>query len=739
MTGIDGAELRGEGAQSQGEDLIFALDIGTRKVAGLLVQATAKGDMELLAAEVVEHQSRAMHDGQIHDVTSVAELIRLVADRLEERCQVKLKKAAVAAAGRALRTQVGTASVRVSTLNRITENDVLALELEAIVSAQRSLSREMAAPTSLGERHFCVGYSVKGYELDGSPIGSLIGQRGEVISASTIATFLPRVVVDSLCSAVEAAGLEIASMTLEPIAAIAVAIPPTMRQLNLALVDVGAGTSDVAITANGEVIAYGMVPFAGDEITEELCQAFLLDFHEGERVKRLIGSGMSIEYTDVLGMQGVLDQDEVIAAIDSRVNQLAQDITDKILELNGSEPQAVICIGGGSLTPGLPGRLASRLGLSPGRVAVRGPEIVRSVTRVAGALEGPMAITPLGIAVTARHRNSLAFFSVKVNGLTARLMHIGTPTVADALIASGVGIRQLHAKPGPGMTIEVNGEVRVIKGSAGQPARFLVNGESASLDTEIREGDEIELTPPIDGQPPSVTAGDLVDCRETAFVFRGQQHSILPTVTRDDETIPLTAKLNDNDRIVVTCDRSIATVVEQLIGEDDEAFRCISYTLNGRACSAQISHRRYTVNGVSVSGDYRVCSGDVIDVETCEIPLTVSDVFTKGRDEVSKEVKVLLNGREIVLYDGRSAVEVCVNGEPSSLSHHISDGDVISVEVPKPPSFILAELLEHLDLGDTIGQLRASGRGTVKLTVNGRPADFSTGIENGDAVEISID
>lgn len=528
-------------------------------------------------------------------------------------------------------------------------------------------------------------------------------------------------------------------MTLEPIAATAVAIPPTMRQLNLALVDVGAGTSDVAITAKGEVIAYGMVPFAGDEVTEELCQAFLLDFHEGERVKRLIGSGMAVEYTDVLGMQGVLDQHEALEAIDSRVNQLAQDMADKIVELNGSEPQAVICIGGGSLTPGLPGKLASRLGLSPGRVAVRGPEIVRNVACIGGALEGPMAITPLGIAMTARHRNSLASFSVKVNGLTARLMHIGTPTVADAVIASGVAIRQLHAKPGPGMTIVVNGEVRAVRGSAGQPARFLVNGESASLDTEIHEGDEIELTPPVDGQPPNVTAGDLTDSRETMFVFRGEQHAISPIITRNCERIPLTARLNDNDRIAVTCDRSIAAVVEQLVGEDDEAYRCISYTLNGRACSAQISHRRYTANGVSVSGDYRVCSGDVIDVDICEIPLTVSDVFNKGREEVGGETRVLLNGREILLYDGKSDIEVCVNGEPSSLSHHISDGDVISVEVPKTPSFIVAELLQHLDLGDTISQLRASGRGTVRLTVNGQPADFSTTIENGDAVDISID
>ncbi len=51
-------------------------------------------------------------------------------------------------------------------------------------------------------------------------------------------------------------------MTLEPIAAINVAIPEAFRMLNIALVDVGAGTSDISITRDGSIIAYGMIPFA---------------------------------------------------------------------------------------------------------------------------------------------------------------------------------------------------------------------------------------------------------------------------------------------------------------------------------------------------------------------------------------------------------------------------------------------------------------------------------------------
>ncbi|MCP6657801.1 rod shape-determining protein, partial [Klebsiella pneumoniae] len=88
-----------------------------------------------------------------------------------------------------------------------------------------------------------------------------------------------------------------------PIAAINVLIPTTMRHLNLVLIDVGAGTSDVAITRDGSVIAYGMVPFAGDEITEAISQQFLLDFNVAETVKRQSsGKNKKISFTDVLGM-----------------------------------------------------------------------------------------------------------------------------------------------------------------------------------------------------------------------------------------------------------------------------------------------------------------------------------------------------------------------------------------------------------------------------------------------------
>ena len=136
--------------------------------------------------------------------------------------------------------------------------------------------------------------------------------------------------------------MDMRALTLEPIAAINVLIPPTMRHLNLVLVDIGAGTSDVAITKNGSVIAYGMVPVAGDEITEALSQKFLLDFNVAEEVKRKATMGETSKFNDILGGTHNLTAREIVASISENIANLAGAIAKTVYDLNGGEiPQAV--------------------------------------------------------------------------------------------------------------------------------------------------------------------------------------------------------------------------------------------------------------------------------------------------------------------------------------------------------------------------------------------------------------
>ena len=329
-------------------ELVFALDIGTRSVIGIVAEQR-DGLLHILATERMEHKTRAMLDGQIHDVPQVAAIIREVKRRLTERTGA-LQSAAVAAAGRALYTM--TAEAEQDITGTITPAQQRDLDFAGVQAAQRKLahSHTVDDPT----RYYCVGYSTIRYTLDGNELKTLIGQRGRHAQATVIATFLPRQVVDSMQSALRETHLEMRALTLEPIAGINVLIPPTMRHLNLVLVDIGAGTSDVAITRGGSVIAYGMVPMAGDEITEAISREYLLDFNIAEDIKRKAADGQDVSFTDILGMKLSLSAEQVIAAIKPGVEHLANEIAKQILELNGDPPQAVMLVRGGAHTPMMP-------------------------------------------------------------------------------------------------------------------------------------------------------------------------------------------------------------------------------------------------------------------------------------------------------------------------------------------------------------------------------------------------
>ncbi len=525
---------------------VFALDIGTRTVVGLVLDLTEQP--QVIAAEVAEHPNRSMLDGQIHDVPQVADLVIKVKEALERKTGLQLKSVAVAAAGRALKTAKGSTNKEHNPLEEIDEQMILAAEIEAVQAAQSNL---VETEQRISDYH-CVGYSVVRHTLDNQPISNLTGQYGNSIGVDIIATFLPRVVVDSLVTALKRAGLELSSLTLEPIAAINVIVPANLRRLNLALVDIGAGTSDIAITKEDTVAGYAMVPSAGDKITEVLCDIYLLDFDEGEKVKRqLSGEEKTVRFMDVVGMEHEVKVDEIIEAVQPAVTELANKIADSIFQLNGKAPQAVIAIGGGSQTPLLTKALAAKLSLPQQRVAVRGREAL-TIKGEEDILFGPQAVTPIGIAVSWKHNRALEFSSIKVNNRPVRLISAnGHGTVADALLAAGINIRLLYGKPGLGLSVTVNGKIHFIKGSLGTAAKLLVNGEVATLETSVQDGYQVKIVPGEKGKDAETTMDVLINetCPSLHLIVNGEKRTIKPKVLLNGLAVQGDVKIPDMSEI----------------------------------------------------------------------------------------------------------------------------------------------------------------------------------------------
>jgi cell division protein FtsA len=640
---------------------IFVIDIGTRTVVALLAHMT---EDHLMVDHMImkEHQSRSMLDGQIHMVDQVSAVVRELLDVIAETAGQRPVNVAVAAAGRALKTARGSASYRFPMSVVLTQEQVLPVTLEAVYEAQKTLPNKGRTP--LSQQYYCVGYSVVSQSLDGAELGSLIGQRGQEPQVDVVATFLPRIVVDSLQTVIQSAGLELINMTLEPIAVGSLVLNPSMRNLNLALVDIGAGTSDIAICSENSISAFGMVAMAGDEITEKISDHYLLDFNEAERIKRLINDQEEIEAVDVLGLRQVLAKEGIMQVLESTVDALADAIAGQILELNAKPPQAVLLVGGGSLTPGLKNSLIRALNLPESRVGIQQADRLPNIEGLAPEFNGPNFITVLGIAYSALIQPSAGVTNVEVNDAPVRILNLSKNNVAEALINGGLNLRDIYGRPGQALTFELNGQVRSIPGKGGKPGEIYLNGETADFIDSVKEGDKIRFIPGEKGEDAVAAAQDLLK-------------SVALQCTLNDVPIPLNVELRD-EYGVVESDRTVVDGAKYSL-ESKETVRDILAKQNMKAHLGfiLINGENYALerkavvrkNGVESAMDEPLFPGDRVFYGPPEV-LTARDFMAA---EYPAPLEITVNGEKIVFND----VQIKVNGQDAGRETVVKAGDIL--------------------------------------------------------------
>lgn len=488
--------------KEQEPDVIFALDIGTRSIIGMLGRAE-EGRFHVSAIEKEEHGRRAMLDGQIVEIEQVAEVARRVIGRLEEKAQVRLRRVCVAAAGRALKSQSAQFTLEFDSLRQAGEDLIGQLEAGAVSEAERQLAGENAGQG----RFYMVGYTARQYVVDGYPMTNLLDHRGKVFQADVVATFLPSGVVESLYAVTARLGLEVSSLTLEPIAALNAAIPEGIRLLNLVLVDVGAGTSDIAVCREGSVVGYTMATVAGDEITELLMRSLLVDFPTAERLKMNLNAVEPIPYLDILGMKHEIGSESLGELLQPAAQRLAKEIAERVLDLNGGPPSAVFLAGGGSKLQGLAQLVAGALDMSEARVALAGNHFEQSAFSNEFSLNDPEYATPLGIGASAALGMINDSYMVTLNGYPAKLFRNGSLCLRDVLLMNGFHYGDMMGRTGANLSYTLNGRREFLRGMPGTDARMRVNGQEAELTALIQAGDRIDFTPARAGTPAAQTLG----------------------------------------------------------------------------------------------------------------------------------------------------------------------------------------------------------------------------------------
>lgn len=480
------------------QKVVFGLDIGTRSVVGT-VGYMNDGQFNVIAQCVEKHETRAMLDGQIHDIGKVGSTIKVVKEKLEQQTDIHLTDVCIAAAGRVLKTVRTTYDHEYVDAHDITEEDIYNLDSAAVEQAYSEFIKNNTSDL----KFYLVGYSVMHYYLDGYQIANLEGHNAGKVSVELIATFLPDDCVDGLYKACERADLKVANLTLEPIAAMMVAIPDRFRMLNLALVDVGAGTSDICVTDDGSITAYGMLPIAGDDITEIIAQHCLVDFNQADEIKIAASHNDKVDYVDIMGLNKTISSKDIAKIVKPKVDEMAKKAVDEIKRLNGDKPvSAVFVVGGGGCVPGYVKAIAREMDIPEERVALRGEEVMKNITFLNndGIERDSLLVTPLGICIS-YYEEANNFIFVSFNGVQTKIYDNGKLQVVDAAMQAQFPNEDLFPKRGQELKFTVNGKERSSRGEPGEAAIIQLNGKPADIHTKIRANDIIVVTPSTAGAP----------------------------------------------------------------------------------------------------------------------------------------------------------------------------------------------------------------------------------------------
>ena len=687
-------------AKDKMEQLVFGLDIGTRNVVGTVGYRDGR-DFYAVAQSVREHETRAMLDGQIHDIARVGNTITQVKEELEAQIGQPLTEVCIAAAGRVLKTVTTTVTYEFPEKTVVDEDALHTLDLLGVDKAQQILTEK----NDTNYKFYCVGHSVVHYYLNDEVFISLEGHKADKIGEDIIVTFLPEDVVDGLYSAVGIAGLDVANLTLEPIAAINVAIPEAFRMLNIALVDVGAGTSDICITRDGSIIAYGMIPHAGDELTELIVHQYLVDFNTAERMKLAAGDMEEVEFTDIMGISHTVPSQEIWDLTASAVEKITAEVAEKIKELNGGKSvSATFIVGGGGKIHGFTESLADQLGLLHERVALRGEEVMQNIHfEQEEVRKDPLLVTPIGICLNYYEKKN-NFIMVHFNGERLKLYDNSHLTVVDAALQAGFPNEQLFPRRGKTIHYTVNGKQRVVRGEPGESAVIRLNGDPVGINTPLESNCEITIEPSTEGGEAICRIEQLDEYSSATITFHvnGTDITCAKFVEVDGRLEPGSYQIADNDVIEL---RNYYTI-EQLAGfMDVEVDTEKEILVNNRPADLQtLVYENFEVEW------------SALDPETALARREQAEPAAKKPSQAKPELEEVKQEPQVQPADSRSIV-VIVNGRP--------------IPLDKKENYLFVDIFDYIDF-----DLAQSNGRAIVTKINGVDAKYTQDLRDGDKIDI---
>jgi len=354
--------------RTRSNNIITALDIGSGTIKGMVAQK--KRDQGIVAvlsfASVV---SDGVKRGVVMDSGLVAEKIVQVLARLKGEIKPhRLKEILANIGGSHIIAKPGHGAVAISRADQKVSPD----DIERVIEEAKNIS--------LSSNQEILEIFPQQFIVDSEPgLQDVIGMRGIKLEVDALAVCGFSPYVKKLIDAVLSAGLEIADVVPSPLAAAEALLTPQQKELGVAVVDIGAETTDLAIYEDKNLIHLAVLPIGSAHITRDIAIALQADINVAEEIKKKFGSYIfqnkrKKEKITIGKDVFVFDSSKLVKAGRARVAEIFNLVLKELKKVNrqGALPAGVILTGGGSKLPGIVNFIKKELKLPAKRGAPKG-------------------------------------------------------------------------------------------------------------------------------------------------------------------------------------------------------------------------------------------------------------------------------------------------------------------------------------------------------------------------------
>ena len=331
------------------KDLIVGLDIGTSKVAALVASLGADGTLEILG--MGNHASKGLKKGVVVNIEDTVTAIQRALEEAELMADCKIASAYAGIAGSHIKSFNSTGMVAVK------DREVSTLDVERAIETAKAVN----IPTDQQILHVLrQEFIIDGQEDVREPIG-MSGVRLEVkvhIVTGAVSA------AQNIVKCVRRCGLEVNDLILQPLASSRAVLSEDEKDLGVCLIDVGGGTTDLAIFTHGAIRHTAVIPIAGDQITNDIAMALRTPTAEAEQIK--IRHGVALrqlaDANEMIEVPGIGDRaprtmsrQTLAEVIEPRVDELYQ-LVQKVLHDSGFEDllsSGIVLTGGSSVMQGM--------------------------------------------------------------------------------------------------------------------------------------------------------------------------------------------------------------------------------------------------------------------------------------------------------------------------------------------------------------------------------------------------